>query len=93
MVVYRLNNCIMQSFHSSYADPKLQNCTKFASVMSVVIYCLNNVIMQSLHSSHTYPYYQNLGNLCKCNSVRAHPYAYPKHVMVLKHVLYIKIWL
>ncbi len=52
----------------------------------VVVYSLNNVIMLSFHSSHAGPNYQNPGQICNCNSVRVHPYAYPQHMMVLKHV-------
>ncbi len=55
---------------------------------SVVVYSLNNVIIPSFHSSHSYPNYQNLCQLCQCNCVRVHPYAYPQHMMVLKHFLY-----
>ncbi len=52
---------------------------------SVVVYSLNPVIMPSFHSSHAGPNYQHLGQFCQCNSVRVHPYAYPQHMMVLKH--------
>ncbi len=39
--------------------------------------------------SHDHP---NLGQLVvqQCNSVRASPYAYPEHMSVLKHFLYIQ---
>jgi hypothetical protein len=56
----------------------------------VVGFSLNNVIMPSFHSSHAGLNYQNLCQLCQCNSVRVHQYAYPQHMMVLKHLLYIK---
>jgi hypothetical protein len=57
---------------------------------SVVVYSLNKVIMPSFHSSHAGKNYQHLGQLCQCNSVRVHPYAYPQHIMVLKHIPYIQ---
>ncbi len=34
--------------------------------------------------------YQYLGQLCQCNSVRVHPYAYPQHMMLLKHFPYLQ---
>jgi hypothetical protein len=57
---------------------------------SVVVYSLNTVIMPSFHSSHSDPKYQNLGQLCQCKCVRVHQYAYPQHITVLKHFLYIQ---
>ena len=36
------------------------------------------------------PYYENLCQLCQCNCVRVHPYAYPQHMMVLIHFLFIQ---
>ncbi len=57
---------------------------------TVVVYSLNNVIMPSFHSSHAGPNYQNQGQLCKCSSVRVHPYAYPHHRMLLKHFVCIQ---
>ncbi len=57
---------------------------------TVVVYSLNHVIMQSFHSSHAGLNYQNLGQLCQCNSVRVHPYAYPQLMMVLKLFSYIQ---
>ena len=36
-------------------------------------------------------YYLNLGQLGQqCNSVREHPYAYPQHMIMLNHFLYIQ---
>ncbi len=32
----------------------------------------------------------NLGNLHRCNSVRVHPFAYPQHMKVLRHILCIQ---
>jgi hypothetical protein len=58
----------------------------------VVVYSLKNVIMSSFHSSHAGPKYQNLGQLCQCDCVRVHPFAYPQHMMVLKHFSYL-IWM
>jgi hypothetical protein len=57
---------------------------------TVVVYSLNNLIIPSFHSSHTGPNYQHLGQLCQYNSVKVHPYVYPQHMMVLKHVSYIQ---
>ncbi len=59
-------------------------------MQSVAVHSLKNVIMLSFHSSHAGPHCQNLGILCQCNSVRVHPYAYPQHMMVLKHFSYIQ---
>ncbi len=36
------------------------------------------------------PKYQHLGQLCQWNCGRVHPYAYPQHMMVLKHFIYIQ---
>jgi hypothetical protein len=38
------------------------------------------------------PHYPNLGQLDgqQCNSARVHPYAYPRHMNMLKHFPYIK---
>jgi hypothetical protein len=55
----------------------------------VVVYSLNNVIMPSFHSSHAGQNEQNLGDLHRCHGVRVHPFAYPQHMMVLKHFAYI----
>ncbi len=55
-----------------------------------MVLSLNNIIMPSFHSNHAGLNYQNLGQLCQCNSVRVHPYAYPQHMIVLKHFSYIQ---
>ncbi len=69
--------------HVSYIQ---YGCAK----QSVVVYSLNNVIMPSFHSIHAGPNYRNLGKFYQCNSVRVHPYAYPQHMKMLKHVSYIQ---
>ncbi len=57
-----------------------------------MVYSLNNVIMPSSYliaMPMLTPNYQNLGQLCQCNCVRVHQYAYPQHIKVLKHFIYI----
>jgi hypothetical protein len=78
-----------------YAHPQHLNVLKHISYIqygcgkkAVVVNSLNIIIMPSFHSSHAGPNYQNLGQLCQCNSVRVHPYAYPQHMMVLKCFLH-----
>ncbi len=53
------------------------------------VWSLNHVITTSLGLSQTPIIKKPPQHLHRCNSVRVHPYAYPKHIKVIKHFIYI----
>ena len=61
--------------------------TRFSPARTDLALKLLMLIMPSFHN-HTDPKLPILGQLCQCNSVRVHPYAYPQHMKVLKHFPY-----
>ncbi len=69
------------TFHTSKMDVGSSQWWSKASTMSS---CHHFIV------ATVTPNYQNLGQLCQCNCVRVHSYAYPQHMMVLKHRLYIQ---
>ena len=51
--------------------------------------CLNHDITTSLVLSHTPIFLKSTPDLHRPNGVRAHTYAHPQHIKVLKHFIYI----
>ncbi len=51
---------------------------------------LNNLIMLHFIVATLTQITNIWANFARCNSVRVHPYAYPQHMKVLTHFLYIK---
>ncbi len=57
---------------------------------SVVACSLKNFIMSHFIVATLTQITNIWANFSSCNSVRVYPYAYPQHMKVLKHFLYIK---
>jgi hypothetical protein len=56
----------------------------------VVVCSLNNVIMPYFIVAALTQITNIWENFARCSSVRVHSFAYPQHMMVLKHFSYIK---
>ena len=53
------------------------------------VWSLNHDITTSLRLRPTPIFLNSTPNLHRHNSVRAHPYAHPQHIKVLKHFVYL----